>query len=153
MVSDCSQGTKEKKIDSDTHLHGVLILTGERVDSTLLDALLALGEALVPGSEVGLAGVIRRGADFKRCQGRGGGGAKKTIERTREQENEGRGKCLLSNSHDCESGLSGCCWKTDKGIAPRRFGGFRYSRSGRLGGLKSKTHRKLAKRSARALPG
>lgn len=70
-----------RKIDGDTNLHRVLILAGEGVNSALLDALLALGEALVPGSEVGLARVIRRGADFKRCQGEG-----RSEENNRENE-------------------------------------------------------------------
>jgi len=60
---------KRREKNRDTHLNGVLILAGERVDSALLDALLALGEALVPESEVGLAGLVRQGADFKRGRG------------------------------------------------------------------------------------
>jgi hypothetical protein len=62
---------KWKKKGWNTDLHGVLILAGEGVDSALLNALLALGEALVPGSEVELAGIVRRDADFQRGKGEG----------------------------------------------------------------------------------
>lgn len=39
---------EDEKNPSDTHLHGVLVLAGEGVNSTLLDTLLTLAKALVP---------------------------------------------------------------------------------------------------------
>lgn len=71
MVSNCVLGHRKKKIEWNTDLHGVLILAGEGVDSALLDALLALGEALVPGSEFGLAGLFD-GMLISRGNGEGG---------------------------------------------------------------------------------